>query len=405
MKRFGFLISIALAAGLGLSGESPERSSLDAAVVWARHDADILAAQPRVEVKDNPAWVHAFTGHQGQKVVGWDIGPADAPVILWWHGGPGAGANPGELASRLANSTIKYRHIILDQPGSGEMGSAWVVGWKPERTVDDAAKFLKQRGVRGPVIVSGWSWGSTMSLLFAQRHPALTKAVVIGGVWANTRLEVDRYLGLDGARALIPGLREALGGIPKPRVGASAAECLDSALRNGLGGPDGAMLILEAEEAQAIADTSPRHDSYNFRRASWKPEGPIDMSKANALTRSAFIEFEMMRRAAAGQWSLHMRFPQALANVQLVVIQGRYDLVCDPAIAVRVYDSWPGKRKVLIPINTNHGGYLGIPAETLKKVGLDGDNPDTQAKVNKAMKLHFGSGPKMVDAAIEAIAE
>ena len=99
------------------------------------------------------------------------------------------------------SSPNAYRHIVLDQPGTG--GSDWVPGWKPEDCVDDAVTFLRQRNIRGPILVSGWSWGSTMALLFAQRHPQWVRGLVIGGVWTNTPEEVAYYLDAQGPRSWI----------------------------------------------------------------------------------------------------------------------------------------------------------------------------------------------------------
>jgi len=56
----------------------------------------------------------------------------------------------------------KGRHLEIDSPGTGM--SSWVPGWKPEDTVNDAATFLRLRGITTPILVVGYSWGSTMKV-------------------------------------------------------------------------------------------------------------------------------------------------------------------------------------------------------------------------------------------------
>lgn len=129
-------------------------------------------------------------------------GPAVA-VVLWHHGGPGEGINRGYYAWSRAS----LRHIQINQPGIGR--STGGPGWSPEQTVDDEAALLTHLSVSDPVIVGGWSWGSTMSLLFAQRHPQRVKAVIVGGIWSNSRADVGWYMGPRGARQYLPAWRPA----------------------------------------------------------------------------------------------------------------------------------------------------------------------------------------------------
>jgi proline iminopeptidase len=260
--------------------------------------------------------------------------------------------------------------------------------------VDDAAAFLRLRKVQGPVLVCGWIWGSTMALLFAQRHPELTRGVVVGGVWTNTSAEVRYYLGRGGTRALMPGLAEVFEAVAP---GEATACDLHRAIRAGRGGTSLARAYGRAESLQALADTPMREPGLPAQGG--EPGTPIDMAScADPLLRFAYIESEMMCRGQRGQWRLRLKFPKALAQVPLLVLQGRYDQVCDPQVAVRVARAWPGARKRLVPLNLGHGGHRGLTQDELARTGLDAD---LAPRIRQAFKLHYGDPGAMVAATLE----
>ena len=331
--------------------------------LWARHDQFVLDPSPRAPMAEPPQ-AFVFKGKHGQRVQGWDMGTRGAPVLITWQGGPGSAFDPTGEAS-VQPGMKAYRRLEIDQPGTG--GSEWVPNWRPEDMVDDAVTFLHLRGINDPVIVSGVSWGSTMALLFAQRHPDLVRGVAVGGVWANSAKEVRRYLDGDGTRAWMPGLAEALGTFGK---GQHLATRWHDAIRNGRGGQPLAIAYGEAEEAQINEGTIPRKP-VGLPLAD-RPGKPVDMAtETNVAVRFAYIESEMMARGQRQAWRLKMKFPQQLRKVPLLVIQGRYDQVCDPETAQKVVQAWPGTNKLLIPVNGGHGAFGGPTHDELLQAGED----------------------------------
>lgn len=384
--RFRRLVPILLAC-------CPLAAQMSREAIWAGHDRLVLAPEGPA-LKQDPSWAHTFTGSRGQRVQGYDFGPADAPAILWWNGGPGEGFFPG-IVSGCLREPMAYRHLILDQPGVGRGESQWVEGWKPEDTVEDAVAFLRLRGVKGPVLVAGWSWGSTMALLFAQRHPELCRGVAVGGVWSNSPSDVAYYLGPGGTHALMPGLTEAFAAVAKP-VDACG---LHEAIAAGRGGKALAHAYAEAETAQCLL-TWPMREPV-LKPVADAPGTPVDMAtEPDPEVRFAYIESEMMCRGERGAWALPMAFPAALAPVPLVVVQGRFDQVCDPRTALRVFQAWPGSRKVFIPIDTSHWPDAAPTAEELKAAGVD---PALRPRLRQALALQTGDGARMLGAALLAM--
>lgn len=255
-------------------------------------------------------------------------GPAVA-VALWHHGGPGEGINRGYYSW----SRAQLRHIQINQPGIGR--STGGPGWSPEQTVDDEAALLTHLGVSEPVIVGGWSWGSTMSLLFAQRYPERTRAVLVGGIWSNSRADVAWYMGPRGARQYLPGLET---GRLFDAVGRSWSAC-------GLRDAITAQPVLSAEYVWGEAQqANPLASSY------WTPGTRPDAR----FVPFARLESDMMCRGEHGKWQLRMRWPAALSTVPLVVVQGRYDMICRPETAMALHRSWPSTVKTIVWTTNGH---------------------------------------------------
>ena len=370
--------------------EAPSR-----AVVWSKHDEFILATDQR-SLKADPSWKVEFMGSRRQRVLGWDVGPPDAPPVLFWAGGPGEALTEEFFVSPPALHPEQYRWIAIEQPGAGDGVSEWIPGWRPEDAADDAATFLALRGVKARVIVAGWSWGSTMALLFAQRHPDLVRGVVAGGIWTNTQAEVRRYLGSDGARVLMPGVAQSFANLAP---NADTACDLHTAIAQGQGGEALSAAYADAEVMQISLDSAPRIEP---TKVSFTGQPvPVDMVTCkDALVRFAYIESEMMCRGERSEWSLPLSFPPDLGRVPLIVLQGKFDQICNPEVALRVFRAWPGESRTFVPANFGHIGPRGFSRAELDRAGID---PSQSEALRRVTKLHFGDTKALLAAAIACL--
>src|ERR1700759_277229 len=85
------------------------------------------------------------------------------PVVLI-HGLPGTAEDFNEVTPLLAG----HRTIAIDRPGFGYSSGGYV---KFDRQVEVLNALLRQLHVVRPVLV-GHSYGGTISLAFAERHPS-----------------------------------------------------------------------------------------------------------------------------------------------------------------------------------------------------------------------------------------
>jgi proline iminopeptidase len=108
--------------------------------------------------------------------------PAGTPVVVL-HGGPGSGSTPG---ARRVFDPAAYRIIAFDQRGSGRSSprvdaTTDLSANTTANLIADIERLREHRGVERWV-VTGTSWGVTLALAYAQRHPERVIAMVLRSV-------------------------------------------------------------------------------------------------------------------------------------------------------------------------------------------------------------------------------
>lgn len=132
---------------------------------------------------------HFLDVGNGHQLYVHDWGNADAAdPILYLHGGPGGGCNDG---NKLRFDPEQHRVIFFDQRGSGR---SLPYGTTEHNTTDDLvadiekiAAFLKLSSF----VITGGSWGSTLALAYAIKHPKRVEALVLQGIFTGSQAEID----------------------------------------------------------------------------------------------------------------------------------------------------------------------------------------------------------------------
>src|SRR3989338_992516 len=127
--------------------------------------------------------------------------PKGKPV-LYVHGGPGSGCSP---TSRLFFNPRKWNIIVFDQRGAGRSRPfASTRANTTQKLVSDIRKLLKFLGV-SKVFLFGGSWGSTLSLVYAIRHPETVSGMLLRGIFLSREQDIKDLYSDDGlARQLFP---------------------------------------------------------------------------------------------------------------------------------------------------------------------------------------------------------
>ena len=111
-------------------------------------------------------------------------------AALALHGGPGGGLSP---EMRRFFDPNRYRVVLMDQRGCGRStphaevreNSTWEL-------VADIERVREKLGIQ-KWLVFGGSWGSTLALAYAAKHPERVSALVLRGIFLLTKHEIDWF--------------------------------------------------------------------------------------------------------------------------------------------------------------------------------------------------------------------
>ncbi|MFF3323947.1 prolyl aminopeptidase [Streptomyces sp. NPDC002889] len=124
----------------------------------------------------------------------WEVcGNPDGKPALVVHGGPGSGCTPG---MRRYFDPELYRVVLFDQRGCGRStphASDPAADLRHNTTghlIADMERLREHLGIER-WLLHGGSWGSTLILAYAERHPARVSQIVINGVTMTRRSEID----------------------------------------------------------------------------------------------------------------------------------------------------------------------------------------------------------------------
>ena len=115
-------------------------------------------------------------------------------------GGPGGGVSASD---RLYFDPTYYHIILFDQRGAGKSTPHACLEENDTFTlVEDIEKIRKHLDIE-KWLVFGGSWGSTLSLTYAETHPERVKGLVLRGIFMLRQKEL-RWFYQEGASYLFP---------------------------------------------------------------------------------------------------------------------------------------------------------------------------------------------------------
>ena len=250
--------------------------------------------------------------------------PNGLPVLMV-HGGPGAGCEP--YHRRFFDPEI-YRIILFDQRGCGRSSPhAELAGNTTQNLVNDMERIREHLGIRQWVLFGG-SWGSTLSLVYAETHPQRVLALVVRGIFLCRPQEIHWFY-QQGASRLMPDYwQEFIKPIP-------AAERHDmvSAYYKRLTG-DNEIDRLAAAKAWS---------TWEAQTASLLRRQEIIEHFANPYTALSLARIEchyFMNDAFLGDNQI-LRDAGRLGNIPGVIVHGRYDVICPVENAWQLHEVWP----------------------------------------------------------------
>ncbi|THV07330.1 proline iminopeptidase [Dendrothele bispora CBS 962.96] len=271
--------------------------------------------------------------------------PEGVPVIFL-HGGPGGGCDEKD---RSFFNPHKYKIVLMDQRGSGKSTPPACL---EDNTTWDLVKDIEK--LREELKIEKWhvfggSWGSTLSLAYAQSHPDRVKSLVLRGIFTLRKSEL-KFFYQDGACHLFP-------------------EAWD--------------------EYVAPIPESERHDmilAYHAQLNSADEETSINAAKAwskwEMTTSKLYVDPEYIKRTEEDQFAnafakienhyfvndgfmrdgqlLEKQEIDKIRHIPCIIVQGRYDVVCPATTAYALKKVWPESTLHIVPDAGHSSRETGI---------------------------------------------
>jgi proline iminopeptidase len=266
--------------------------------------------------------------------------PKGKPVVFL-HGGPGGGSEPKQ---RRFFNPDKYRIILFDQRGCGK--STPYASLEENTTWDLVADIEKLRthlGI-GKWQVFGGSWGSTLALAFAERHPERVSELVLRGIFLLRKQEIDWFY-QRGASILYPDAWESyIGHIPERE-----RSDLLAAYHKRLTDPDPQVRLAAARI----------WSGWEGRTSKLIPEQEFVGHYEEDEFALAFARIEVHYFANRGFLECDdqlLRDVHRIRKIPGVIVQGRYDVVCPMESAWALYRAWPEAEMIITP-DSGHSAF------------------------------------------------
>ncbi|MFD8495932.1 prolyl aminopeptidase [Amycolatopsis sp. NPDC059657] len=280
----------------------------------------------------------------------WELcGNPDGKPAVVVHGGPGTGCSE---RMRQNFDPARYRVLLFDQRGSGRStphASDHTVDLSvntTEHLLADMERLREHFGI-DRWLVFGGSWGSTLGLAYAERHPERVSEMVICGVTTSRPAEIDWLY--RGAGALFPEEWERF------RDASAADDVLNGYVRL-MADPDPEVRAKAADDWCAWEDTVLSFEPNGMP----KPFGSMPQKQREAVVRicshyfanDCFLEDGALLREAG-----------RLKGIPAVLIHGRLDLSGPLHTAWELAKLWPEAELAVIE-DSGHTGSDEMRART-----------------------------------------
>ncbi|KAH9441483.1 hypothetical protein MJO28_015488 [Puccinia striiformis f. sp. tritici] len=280
-------------------------------------------------------------------------GTPEGKPIVFIHGGPGGGCSPED---RRLFDPQTYRIIVFDQRGSGKSTPPSCL---EENTTWDLVEDIEKIRVHLKIdkwVVFGGSWGSTLSLAYAQAHPDKVKGLILRGIFALRRAELEFFYQGPGTNFIFPEYwedyvsiipeeerKDMIKAYYKRLTSEDVKVRSEAAKRWSVWECSTSRLIIDPEYIKKaneddFADKFARIECHYFVNGGWMRDGQL-------------LEKEEVDK---------------IRHIPAVIVQGRYDCVCPAKTAYELHQVWPEAEFKIIPSSGHSAKEDGIAHELIQ---------------------------------------
>ncbi len=258
-------------------------------------------------------------------------GKPDGEPMLFLHGGPGAGCT---TTDRRFFDPEHFRVVLFDQRGCGRSRPVGeLTNNSPDDLVADIERLREHLGI-DTWHVFGGSWGSTLSLAYAQSHPERCRSLTLRGIWLLTQEEIEWWL--YGMRLIQPERwREFAAMVPEAERG------------NLL---DGYWQLFDSADRDVAYRAAAAWAKYEFASCTLlpNPEFLAQVDNPEVSWAVARLEAHYFRNVRFDPDDRLLQNVDRVRSIPGFIVHGRYDIVCPIKSAFDLHERWPESSLVVV---------------------------------------------------------
>lgn len=274
--------------------------------------------------------------------------PAGLPV-LFLHGGPGSSTKPDH---RRYFDPARYRIVLFDQRGCGRSAP---LGATNDNTTWHLVADIEH--IRETLDVDRWllfggSWGSTLALAYAQRHPERVARMILRGIFLASADELEWYF--VGLRQFLP---EAWARLYEAAPAADRWQLVRT-YRDLVHDPDPRVAIPAAARWNAYETAI-----MSIGEAQGMPD--IGAGDAGGLAR-ARVQLHYLANSCFLRDRQLLDDIDRIAHIEAEILHGRQDFVCPPVTAYELAQRWPRARLTYVEQAKHASSHPALESELVR---------------------------------------
>jgi len=197
----------------------------------------------------------------------------------------------------------------------------------------------------------GGSWGSTLSLAYAQQHPSRVTELVLRGIFLLRRREILWYYQEGASRIFPEAWQEYLAPIPRDE-------------REDMLGAYYKRLTSSQQDVRMAAARA--WSTWEGSTSRLIPDADLIKRTGEDQFAEAFARIECHYFINGGFFENDGALLENIARIQhlpAIIVQGRYDVVCPAESALELHRAWPGSQLVVVPDAGHSALEPGITAQ------------------------------------------
>lgn len=274
-----------------------------------------------------------------------ECGNPKGQAILFIHGGPGGGCSSND---RRFFDPEKYRIVLFDQRGCGRsLPHGCLDNNETSFLVADIEKIRTKLDIENWHVFGG-SWGSTLSLVYAQTHPSRVNSLILRGIFLGRPEDTNWTFSGGGATRIFPDFwQEYLDELPQGIEQATVKAAYD--IMTG----DNKALAMKVAKAWSIWEIRcctliPNQDFVDAAtgdEAAWT----LARHEAHFMVNDCFLSDNQILANC-----------DKIKDIPTTIVHGRYDIVCPFDNAHLLHKALPNSKLIV----SEAAGHASIEPNT-----------------------------------------